>query len=105
MEGRGLPLARAPVAPLLTRGLSPPMLFLLVRKMLDWLEAHDLGFLRVFTFPTFQSVVSVIVAFLMCVLLGPGVIEWLRRQRSGTRQTSTRSSSTRSWRARRGRRR
>jgi phospho-N-acetylmuramoyl-pentapeptide-transferase len=59
------------------------MLFLLVRKMLDWLEAHDLGFLRVFTFPTFQSVVSVMVAFLMCVLLGPGVIEWLRRQRIG----------------------
>jgi phospho-N-acetylmuramoyl-pentapeptide-transferase len=59
------------------------MLFLLVRKLLEWLEAHDLGFLRVFTFPTFQSVVSVMVAFLMCVLLGPGVIEWLRRQRIG----------------------
>ena len=59
------------------------MLFLLAKHLLDWLEAHRLGFLRVFTFPTFQSVVAVITAFALCILLGPRVIEWLRRQKIG----------------------
>jgi phospho-N-acetylmuramoyl-pentapeptide-transferase len=59
------------------------MLFLLTKHYRDWLESHNLGFLRVFTFPTFQSVVAVLVGFFMCLLLGPRVIEWLRRKKIG----------------------
>lgn len=59
------------------------MLFLLAKHYRDWLESHNLGFLRVFTFPTFQSVVAVLVGFFMCLLLGPRVIEWLRRKKIG----------------------
>jgi phospho-N-acetylmuramoyl-pentapeptide-transferase len=61
------------------------MIFLLVRRHLDWLEAHDLGFLRVFTFVTFQSTVSILLGFVLVVALGPRVIEWLRRQKIGDR--------------------
>src|SRR5688572_4799949 len=59
------------------------MLFLLIRSSLQWLEAHGLGFLRVFTFVTFQSIVAVLVAFLFCIVLGPSVIDWLRRNKIG----------------------
>jgi phospho-N-acetylmuramoyl-pentapeptide-transferase len=59
------------------------MLFLLVRSSQDWLEAHGLGFLRVFTFVTFQATVAVVVSFLFCILLGTPVINWLRRNKLG----------------------
>ena len=47
------------------------MLFLLVQSLRDWLEAHGLGFLRVFTFVTFQSVVAVLLSFLICIAARP----------------------------------
>ncbi len=59
------------------------MLFLFARQFREWLGSHGLGFLRVFTFPTFQSTVAVLVSFFICVLLGPRVIEWLRRTKIG----------------------
>ena len=59
------------------------MLFLLVRFSQEWLEAHGLGFLRVFTSVTFQSTFAVLLAFFICILLGPSVIEWLRRNKIG----------------------
>src|SRR4051812_22434793 len=59
------------------------MLFLLIRSSQGWLDAHGLGFLRVFTFVTFQATVSVVISFLFCILLGPGVIAWLRRHKVG----------------------
>src|SRR5687767_8400088 len=59
------------------------MLFALAKHFRDWLESHNLGFLRVFTFPTFQSVVAVLVSFFICLLLGPRVIDWLRRKKIG----------------------
>src|SRR5438045_749286 len=61
------------------------MFLSLVKRFLPWLEAHDLGFLRVFTFVTFQSTVSILLGFVLVVALGPGVIEWLRRQKIGDR--------------------
>jgi phospho-N-acetylmuramoyl-pentapeptide-transferase len=61
------------------------MIYLLVDYFLKWLEAHGLGFLRVFTFPTFQLVASILASFLMCVIVGPRLIEWLRRQKIGDR--------------------
>ena len=59
------------------------MLFLLARHLREWLESNGLGFLRVFAFPTFQSTVAVLVSFFICILLGPRVIEWLRRTKIG----------------------
>jgi phospho-N-acetylmuramoyl-pentapeptide-transferase len=57
------------------------MLFLLIKSSQQWLEAHGLGFLRVFTFVTFQATFAIVVSFLFCILLGPRVIEWLRRNK------------------------
>jgi phospho-N-acetylmuramoyl-pentapeptide-transferase len=59
------------------------MIHLLVRQWQDWLEGRELGFLRVFTFVTFQTTAAVLVAFLICILAGPRVIGWLRRQKIG----------------------
>jgi phospho-N-acetylmuramoyl-pentapeptide-transferase len=59
------------------------MLFLLARHFREWLESHGLGFLRVFTFPTFQATIAVLVSFFICILLGPRVIDWLRRKKIG----------------------
>jgi phospho-N-acetylmuramoyl-pentapeptide-transferase len=59
------------------------MLFLLIKSCQGWLDAHGLGFLRVFTFVTFQATVAVVTSFVLCVALGPRVIEWLRRNKLG----------------------
>ena len=59
------------------------MLFLLVRSSQDWLEAHGMGFARVFTFVTFQATVAVVMSFLFCILLGPRVIGWLKKNKLG----------------------
>src|SRR6185312_9984818 len=61
------------------------MIYLLVDHFLKWLEAHGLGFLRVFTFPTFQLVAAILLSFLLCVMVGPRLIEWLRHQKIGDR--------------------
>jgi phospho-N-acetylmuramoyl-pentapeptide-transferase len=61
------------------------MIYLLVDHFLKWLEAHGLGFLRVFTFPTFQVVAAILVSFLLCVIAGPHLIAWLRHQKIGDR--------------------
>jgi len=59
------------------------MLYLLIRAHYDWLHAHRLGFLRVFTDVTFQSTAAVILSFVIVLALGPPVIAWLRRQKIG----------------------
>ncbi|HSU68734.1 MAG TPA: phospho-N-acetylmuramoyl-pentapeptide-transferase [Tepidisphaeraceae bacterium] len=61
------------------------MIYLLVEHYLKWLEAHGLGFLRVFTFTTFQLVAAILVSFLLCVIVGPKLIAWLRQQKIGDR--------------------
>ena len=61
------------------------MIYLLVEHFLKWLETHGLGFLRVFTFPSFQLVAAILLSFLICVFVGPRLIEWLRRQKIGDR--------------------
>ncbi|MDP9173061.1 MAG: phospho-N-acetylmuramoyl-pentapeptide-transferase [Planctomycetota bacterium] len=58
------------------------MLYLLLRNHL-WLEAHHIGFLRVFNDVTFQSTVAVILSFALVMLLGPRTIRWLRLQKIG----------------------
>jgi phospho-N-acetylmuramoyl-pentapeptide-transferase len=59
------------------------MLFWLIKSSQTWLDAHGLGFLRVFTFVTFQATVAIVMSFVLCILLGPRVIEWLRRNKLG----------------------
>ncbi len=61
------------------------MIYLLIRSLLDsgWLEAHRLGFLRVFTAVEFEATAAIVVSFAICILLGGPVIAWLRRQKIG----------------------
>ena len=61
------------------------MIYLLVRNNQQWLDAHGLGFLRVFTFVTFQATVAVMLGFFIVWLAGPRVIAWLRQQKIGDR--------------------
>jgi phospho-N-acetylmuramoyl-pentapeptide-transferase len=59
------------------------MLYLFADHFRNWLEAHHLGFFRVFTFVTFQATFAIVLAFLNCIILGPSVIAWLRKQKIG----------------------
>ena len=59
------------------------MIYLLVQYFEDWLESHGLGFLRVFNAPTFQSAAALVLSFLIVIVFGGRVIEWLRRQKLG----------------------
>jgi phospho-N-acetylmuramoyl-pentapeptide-transferase len=59
------------------------MINVLVNLSLEWLEAHRLGFLRVFTYPEFQAIVAIILSFLLVVVPAPRVIAWLRRMKIG----------------------
>ena len=55
------------------------MIYLLVKSNQQWLEDHGLGFLRVFTFVTFQAAVAVMLGFLIVWLAGPRVSPYLAR--------------------------
>src|SRR3954465_11633088 len=57
------------------------MIYWLLHRSYDYLEDHSLGFLHVFEYTTFRSIPPVIVSFLICILLGPAVIRWLRSQK------------------------
>jgi phospho-N-acetylmuramoyl-pentapeptide-transferase len=59
------------------------MLYLLARHLQEWFEANGLGFVRVFTFPTFQATAAVLVSFVLVLVAGGPVIAWLRRQKIG----------------------
>ncbi|MGE5610762.1 MAG: phospho-N-acetylmuramoyl-pentapeptide-transferase [Bacillota bacterium] len=57
------------------------MIYLLIRDWLDWLDDRGFGFLRVFTYATFRATIAIVLSFVICVLLGPPVIRWLRKQK------------------------
>ncbi|HET6251651.1 MAG TPA: phospho-N-acetylmuramoyl-pentapeptide-transferase [Tepidisphaeraceae bacterium] len=60
------------------------MLYLFAEYFKDWINGHHgFGFLRVFGFVTFQATAAIVLAFFLCVLLGPRVIAWLRHQKIG----------------------
>jgi phospho-N-acetylmuramoyl-pentapeptide-transferase len=59
------------------------MLYLLIKHLSDFLESNHLGFLRVFTFITFQTILAVPLSFLIVLLSGRRVIAWLRKQKIG----------------------
>lgn len=60
-----------------------PVLPLLLHDNLPWLEAHGLGFLRLFTLVTFQTIIATMLAFAVVMLAGERVIGWLRRRKIG----------------------
>jgi phospho-N-acetylmuramoyl-pentapeptide-transferase len=61
------------------------MLYVLIKHLREtgWLDARGLDPLRVFTFVTFQTTVAVLMSFLIVLLFGSRVIEWLRKQKIG----------------------
>ncbi len=59
------------------------MIYLLVSHFLPWLEAHGLGFSRVFTYLEFQCAVALLCGFSVVLATGSPVIGWLRRQKIG----------------------
>ena len=59
------------------------MLYLLIQKNLPWLQAHGLGFLRVFTFTEFQATIAVLVSFMLSLAFGQKMIAWLRARKFG----------------------
>ncbi|HEY8665087.1 MAG TPA: phospho-N-acetylmuramoyl-pentapeptide-transferase [Tepidisphaeraceae bacterium] len=59
------------------------MIYLLYQRFGSWLEAHGMGFLRVFTFTSFQATVATVLSFVLCLAFGSSVIAWLRRQKIG----------------------
>lgn len=59
------------------------MFYWLSKTLQDWFEAHGLGSLRVFTFPTFQAASAIILSFLLVVIPAPRVIAFLRRMKIG----------------------
>lgn len=61
------------------------MIYLLVEHLRAWLEAHNLGFLRVFHFVTFQVTSAMVLGFVLVLALGPRLIRWLRKQKIGDR--------------------
>ena len=61
------------------------MIYLLVKLHYAMLEAHRLGFLRVFTDVTFQTAMATLTSFVIVILFGPRTIRWLRRKKIGDR--------------------
>jgi phospho-N-acetylmuramoyl-pentapeptide-transferase len=59
------------------------MLYYISIQFRRWLEAHQLGFFRLFHKVEFQTTVAIVLAFFLCIILGPKVISWLRRQKIG----------------------
>jgi phospho-N-acetylmuramoyl-pentapeptide-transferase len=61
------------------------MIYLLIHSLLlsGWLQSHHLHFLRVFTETEFQAAAAVVVSFIICILMGPKVITWLRKKKIG----------------------
>lgn len=59
------------------------MIYLLVDHYWDWLQVHDLRFLRVFRYASFQASMALLLAFFMVIVLGPRIIAWLRKQKIG----------------------
>jgi len=59
------------------------MLYWLVKNNWAWLDAHHLRFMRVFgeAQDPFRQTMAIVLAFAMCILLGPRLIGWLRRQK------------------------
>jgi len=61
------------------------MFFFLAKHLKNWLESNGLGFLRVFTFAEFQSLMAVVLSFFAVLVAGPRVIRFLALRKIGDR--------------------
>jgi phospho-N-acetylmuramoyl-pentapeptide-transferase len=59
------------------------MLPYLIEKLYPWLNEHGMGGFRVFLNAPFRSMLCIPLAFILCLLLGPRLIDWLVRQKIG----------------------
>src|SRR5258706_12319175 len=59
------------------------MLPYLIDLLYPWLRAHGLGGFRVFLDAPFRAMLSIPLAFILCIAFGPQFINWLVRQKIG----------------------
>ncbi len=60
------------------------MIKLLHDTLANWLEAQEMyGLIRIFSWPSFRAISAVIISFLLVVIFGKRVINWLIRQKIG----------------------
>jgi phospho-N-acetylmuramoyl-pentapeptide-transferase len=59
------------------------MIYLLVNFHHAWMQAHHLGFLRLFLDVTFQTALATLISFVTVILFGPRTIRWLRSKKIG----------------------
>jgi len=59
------------------------MLPYLIDHFYPWLRAHGLGGFRVFLDAPFRAMLSIPLAFILCIAFGPRFINWLVRQKIG----------------------
>jgi phospho-N-acetylmuramoyl-pentapeptide-transferase len=59
------------------------MLPYLIDLLYPWFKTHGLGGFRVFQGAPFRAMLSIPLAFILCILCGPGFINWLVRQKIG----------------------
>ena len=59
------------------------MIPFLIDKLYPWLKAHGLGGFRVFLDAPFRSMLCIPLAFILCIVFGPRLINWLVRQKIG----------------------
>src|SRR5437762_992218 len=57
------------------------MLYRLITHNEALLDRYRVGFLHVFNYATFRGTLAIVISFLVCIVLGPAVIRWLRRQK------------------------
>jgi phospho-N-acetylmuramoyl-pentapeptide-transferase len=55
----------------------------LLDLLYPWLKAHGLGAFRVFQSAPFRAMLSIPLAFILCIFFGPRFINWLVRQKIG----------------------
>ena len=59
------------------------MLPYLIDLLYPWLKAHGMGAFRVFQSAPFRAMLSIPLAFILCIVFGPRFINWLVRQKIG----------------------
>lgn len=59
------------------------MIYNLIDNLLNWLEAHGMGFFRVFTYQEFRAVTAIILSFVVVITFGRRTIRWLLKQKVG----------------------
>ena len=59
------------------------MIYNLIDNLLNWLEAHGMGFFRVLTYQEFRAITAIILSFVVVITFGRRTIRWLLKQKVG----------------------